>query len=81
MIILGSKLCFQKFSERFLKRHRWRLFLQLGASFQVGKKLSFSEEKKYALRQASFWQLTNDKRGASRFHNNKNNKKKGEGSR
>ncbi len=38
------------------------------------KKFNFSE--KNALRQAPFWQLTNDKRVESRFHNNKNNKKK-----
>ncbi len=42
--------------------------------FSSWKKLNFSE--KNALRQAPFWQLTNDKRAASRFHNNKNNKKK-----
>ncbi len=43
--------------------------------FSSWKKFNFSE--KNALRQAPFWQLTNDKRVA-RFHNNKNNKKKGE---
>ncbi len=57
-----------------LKRHRRHLFLQLRASFQVEKKFNFSE--KNALRQAPFWLLTNDKRVASRFHNNKNIKKK-----
>ncbi len=57
-----------------LPRQRRRLFLQLRASFQVEK--SFTFLKKNALRQAPFWQLTNDKRVASRFHNNKNNNKK-----
>ncbi len=52
IIILWSKPCFQKSPERFLKRHRWRLFLQLRASFQVEKKFNFSE--KNALRQAHF---------------------------
>ncbi len=35
-----------------------------------------AQENKYALCQEPFWQLTNDKRVASRLHNNKNNMKK-----
>ncbi len=60
--ILWNKPCFQKSPERFLKRHRQRLFLQLWAFFSSWKKFNFSE--KNAPRQAPFWQLTNDKRVA-----------------
>ncbi len=41
IIILWSRPCFQKRSERFLKRYRRRLFLQLRASFQVEKSKTF----------------------------------------
>ncbi len=65
IITLWSKpWLFQKSNERFLI---------LRASLQVKKKFNFSG--KNALRQAPFWQLTNDKQVASCFHN-KNNKKK-----
>ncbi len=46
IIILWSKPCFQKSPERFLKRHRRRLFLQLRASFQVEHFLTFLKKKR-----------------------------------
>ncbi len=50
--------CFQKSPERFLRRHRRRLFLQLWAFFRVEKCSTFLKKKR------PFWQLTNDKRVA-----------------
>ncbi len=41
----GVNSVFKEGLSLFFKRHRQRLFLQLSASFQVGKKLSFSEKK------------------------------------
>ncbi len=54
IIILGRKPCFQKSPERFLKRQRRCLFLQLRSSFSSEKSLTFFSSEKNALRQAPF---------------------------
>ncbi len=60
IIILWSKPCFQKSPERFLKRHRRRLFLQLRASFQVEKSWTFLEKTPYVKRLFDSWPMTSE---------------------
>ncbi len=62
IIILWSKPCFQKSPEHFLKRQRRRLFLQLRASFQVEKSLTFLKKRptSSAFLTADQWQASGE---------------------